>query len=118
MAHEPERRGQTRLNLRLRVVRLEQSGPIPGAGLWTNDISGGGMYVLVPTEQAAPLKVGDDLLFELALSPGAGYSATPGSIRGKGKVLRREPKRRNVTGLAMQFTTPLAMDFRQPSAQA
>jgi len=79
-------------------------------GLWTNDISAGGILFEVVAE--TPPAQGAPVAFELHVPPGDGYSASTGRIRGVGKVVRtvRFPDR-DALGVALQFTESLGLEF-------
>ena len=105
-----ERREHRRTRLRLRISRIEGFPLQDGTGnLWTSDVSPGGMYVRAPLVEAPA--VGTMLSFELSIPPGEGYSTSAGRIRGSGKVVRIEPSAEPVAGIAVGFTSPLALDF-------
>ncbi len=112
-----ERRRFRRAALRLRVTRLEGLGPAPEQpDLWTADVSAGGMFLHVPLD--APPPEAATVHFELDIPPGEGYSCSAGKIRGSGKVVRAMhpgaaglDARPALTGLAVQFTRPLTLDF-------
>ncbi len=105
-----ERRKHRRTRLRLRVSQIEGL-PVPdGTGdLWTSDVSPGGMYIRTPLADAPA--VGTSLTFELSIPPGEGYSLSAGRIRGSGEVVRIEPSAEPVAGVAVGFTSPLALEF-------
>lgn len=106
----PERRQYHRARLRLRVARLEGlPPPADPEDLWTRNVSAGGMYLQAPFAEE-PL-VDADVVFELIVPPGEGYSVLPGRIRGTGKVVRTVRLEGDQTGLAVQFTRPLALVF-------
>ena len=105
-----ERRKHRRTRLRLRISRIEglpiQDGEV---ALWTCDVSPGGMYLQAPVVEHAA--VGSPITFELSIPPGEGYSLSAGRIRGNGKIVRIEPSAEPMAGIAVGFTSPLAMDF-------
>jgi len=105
-----ERRKHRRTRLRLRVSRIEGL-PIQDSAvvLWTSDVSPGGMYLQAPVVE--PAAVGSPIAFELSIPPGEGYSLSAGRIRGSGKVIRIEPSAEPMAGIAVGFTSPLALDF-------
>jgi hypothetical protein len=107
---EDDRRQFRRTRLRLRIARLEGLDEIAeGQEVWTADVSAGGMFFRVPlTGQPA---LGTDLAFELSVPPGEGYSHSAGKVRGSGKVVRALHIPDAGTGVAVQFTRPLALDF-------
>lgn len=105
-----ERRTHRRTRLRLRITRLDGLCPTDGEGdFWTNDISTGGMYLHVPTEQVA--EVGAAVSFELSIPPGEGYSLSSGRIRGNGKVVRVDRSAEITKGVAVGFISPLVLEF-------
>ena len=107
---EEDRRQFRRARLRLRIARLEGLGQSPRReDLWTTDVSAGGMFFHAPLVDEPA--VGTNLAFELSVPPGEGYSSSAGKVRGSGKVIRAVVGRRPDTGLAVQFTRPLALDF-------
>lgn len=67
------------------------------------------MYIRTPLIDNP--EVGTSLTFELSIPPGEGYSISPGRIRGSGKVVRVEPSAEPVAGVAIGFTSPLALEF-------
>jgi hypothetical protein len=105
-----ERREHRRTRLRLRISRIEGL-PIQDAAvdLWTCDVSPGGMYLQVPVVE--PAAIGARVAFELSIPPGEGYSLSAGRIMGSGKVVRIEPSAEPIAGIAVGFTSPLALDF-------
>jgi hypothetical protein len=105
-----ERREHRRTRLRLRVSQIKGL-PVPDgtSDLWTSNVSPGGMYVRTPFVDAPA--VGTSLTFELSIPPGEGYSISAGRIRGSCKVVRVEPCAGPVAGLAVGFTSPLALEF-------
>jgi c-di-GMP-binding flagellar brake protein YcgR len=105
-----ERRRHRRLRLRL-PVRLacgKGSGKPPQERV-TNNVSAGGMYLQVPRGRAPACQT--EVVFEMHVPPGAGYSASAGKIKGAGRVVRSEPLRQGAVGLAVQFTNRLALEF-------
>jgi hypothetical protein len=106
---QEERRQHRRLRLRLVISRLGRRLPIPiEKELRTDNISTGGMYFHVPAE-SSPHK-GAQVFFELVVPRGEGCSAPRCCLRGTGRVVRAERAQR-ATGLGVQFTQPLALDF-------
>jgi hypothetical protein len=105
-----ERRKHRRTRLRLRVSRIEGL-PIQNSvgNLWTRDVSPGGMYLQVPVVETA--FVGTRIAFELSIPPGEGYSLSAGLISGSGQVVRIEPSAEPMAGIAVGFTSPLALNF-------
>ena len=105
-----ERRKHRRTRLRLRISRIEGL-PIQDAAdvLWTCDVSPGGMYLQAPVVE--PATIGSPITFELTIPPGEGYSLSAGRIRGSGKVVRIEPAGEPIAGIAVGFTSPLALEF-------
>jgi hypothetical protein len=67
------------------------------------------MYLQIPSPDQPP--VGTSVAFELAVPPGEGYSALAGTVRGRGRVVRSAPASGESTGVAVQFTKPLALEF-------
>jgi hypothetical protein len=67
------------------------------------------MYLEVPREHAPACQA--ELVFEMHVPPGAGYSASAGKIKGAGRVVRAEPLPQGAVGLAVQFSNPLALEF-------
>ena len=105
-----DRRQFRRTRLRLRLARLEGAGASSQADeLWTANVSAGGMFVSAALAEIPPL--GAPVSFELVVPPGEGYWASSGKVSGSGKVVRALPAEREGTGLAVQFTRPLALDF-------
>lgn len=104
------RRQYRRTRLRLRIAQLEGVGMLPEThDLWTTDVSAGGMFFSAPL--AAEPAPQTPLSFELNVPPGEGYSTSAGTVRGSGKVVRAIPVAEDQTGVAVQFTRPLALDF-------
>ncbi|HUT00866.1 MAG TPA: PilZ domain-containing protein [Phycisphaerae bacterium] len=109
MAHG-DRRKHRRTRLRLRIARLEGFGPaLQEEDLWTSDVCAGGMLFQVPLPSEPNLET--SLSFELNVPPGEGYSSSAGRIRGSGRVVRALPVSDKMTGVAVQFTQPLSLDF-------
>lgn len=107
---QENRRKFSRARLRLRIARLEGLDPIDQPkDLWTSNVSAGGMFFHVPlaTEPA----VGAALSFELSVPPGEGYSSSAGKVRGTGQIIRALPLTKTASGVAVQFTQPLALQF-------
>ena len=105
-----ERRESRRLKLRLPVARLECSGSLSEeAGVWTSDISTGGMYFVAHVAQ--PPQPGSKVSFELIVPAGEGYSVTGGRIAGQGHVARVIPIDQQAAGIAMKFNAPLDLAF-------
>ena len=88
---------------------------LPGP-FWTGTVSAGGMYFHVGPEAGAALAAGTDLSFTLTVPPGGGYSASAGTVRGSGRILRIEPVGEGVVGVAVHFSRPLSIDFQGASA--
>ncbi len=108
---EQERREFRRLSLRLPVVGTEGGWRVPSSQrLWTRNISAGGMYMYVPPEHTP--EQGVQVSFELNIPPGQGHSSSSGTVRGTGKVLRTEQVGQTRSGVAVQFTHPLMLDFQ------
>lgn len=107
---QKDRRRFRRARLRLRIARLEGLGQGRGReDLWTTDVSAGGMFFHAPLVDEPA--VGTNLTFELRVPPGEGYSSSAGKVRGSGKVIRAVAGGGAGTGLAVQFTRSLALDF-------
>jgi len=107
---QADRRQFRRTSLRLRISQLGGLGQdCDQSELWTSDISAGGMYFHVPLPAA--LARGTYLTFELTVPPGEGYSSSAGKVRGSGQVVRSALASGLGTGVAVQFTKPLALDF-------
>ncbi len=105
-----ERRTYHRTRLRLRISKIEGLTLPDGTGnLWTSDVSPGGMYVHTPLAEAPAMST--KISFELTIPPGEGYSLSAGHVRGSGKVIRVDPSAEPVAGIAIGFTSPLAMHF-------
>jgi hypothetical protein len=105
-----ERRESRRLKLRLPITRMECSVPLMGqAGVWTSDISTGGMFFIV--QVADPPKPGSKVSFELVVPAGEGYSVTGGRIVGQGEVARVAAINERTAGIAMKFNAPLDLAF-------
>ena len=107
-----ERRRYMRTRLRLAILRIAPGdGALPG-GMWTSDVSAGGMYFRVSSGAAGPLGVGAEVSFELAVPPGGGYSGLAGTIRGAGRVVRTEQAEpEGPVGVAMRFSGPISVQF-------
>ena len=54
---------------------------------------------------------GQEVAFELTVPPGAGYSASPGTVKGSGKVVRTVAVPGRQLGVAVHFTQSLALEF-------
>lgn len=107
-----ERRQYLRTSLRLPISRIGALGQrVPGR-FWTSNISAGGMYFRAGKQAGAGLAVGTELSFELTIPPGGGYSASAGTVRGAGRVVRAEQAEKDAVGLAVQFSRPLSIDFQ------
>lgn len=106
-----ERRQEPRANLRLAISRMSvgDSAREFGGHLWTTNVSAGGMHMRCGAEIGAELSEGTKVTFELVVPPGGGYSASAGTVRGAGRVIRIEQAEEDVTGLAVQFAKPLAI---------
>ena len=105
-----DRRRHRRARVRLRISRIEGLSVRKSSGdLWTSDISSGGMYLHAPI--AGPGIVGSGVSFELSIPPGEGYSLSSGHIRGNGKIVRVDSPAESMAGIAVGFTSPLALDF-------
>ena len=105
-----DRRQSRRAQLRLRIARLEGLDPPPQTRqLWTTDVSAGGMFFQANLADQPPL--GARLSFELSIPPGEGYSSSAGKVRGTGEVVRVLASAAPRTGVAVQFTRPLALHF-------
>jgi len=106
-----ERRQHRRAKVRLPVELVTVAGQdVPVHGIWTNDISAGGMLFEVVAE-ALPSR-GAPVAFELHVPPGDGYSASTGRIKGVGRVVRtvRIPGR-DALAVALRFTDSLGLEF-------
>ena len=106
-----ERREHRRAKVRLPVELVTVAGQdVPVHGLWTDDISAGGILFEVVAE--ATLPDGAPVAFELHVPPGDGYSASTGRIKGVGRVVRtvRIPDR-DALGVALRFTDSLGLEF-------
>ncbi len=105
-----ERRKYRRTKLRLRVSQIEGLTIPDGTGdLWTSDVSPGGMFIRASLVEAP--QIGTSLKFELSIPPGEGYSLSPGHVRGSGKVARIDEATESAVGVAVGFTSPLALAF-------
>jgi len=67
------------------------------------------MFFHLPPERAP--QIGEELSFQLAVPPGAGYSASAGKIAGSGRVVRAVPLPGSKVGVALCFTQSLSLDF-------
>lgn len=102
------RRQFRRVRLRLRVSHAQGLNAVGGTGeLWTTDVSAGGMFLQIPSNEEPPL--GTPVSFELAVPPGEGYSSSGGSVCGTGKVVRVTSA--GTPGVAVEFTRPLSLRF-------
>ena len=107
----PEQRRHGRLRLRLQVRPGAGPWPVGLAGaLWTANVSSGGMYLRVPAGQGEKPPAGAELTFEMVFPPGQGRASAPGTMRGRGRVLRADDLPAGA-GLALQFTQPLTLAF-------
>jgi galactokinase len=107
---QEDRRQFRRTRLRLQIARLEGLNQASQAqDLWTANMSAGGMFFRLPPGE--PPATGTDLAFEITVPPGEGYSSSAGKVRGTGKVVRTQAMPDAGTGVAVQFTRPLALDF-------
>jgi hypothetical protein len=107
---QDERRQYRRARLRLRIARMEGLQPLGDlSDLWTTDVSAGGMYFHAGFGEQPD--VGAALSFEMHVPPGEGYSTSAGKVRGSGRVIRLHGGEQGATGVAVQFTRPLAFDF-------
>lgn len=106
-----ERRQEPRASLRLAISRMSVRDLVRelGGHLWTTNVSAGGMYMRCDSEIGAELSEGTEVTFEMVVPPGGGYSASAGTVRGAGTVIRIEQVEKSVTGLAVQFAKPLAI---------
>lgn len=110
MVSVPEERRQfRRTKLRLRINRLHGLETARHGGLWTVDVSAGGMFFHAPLVKAP--QCGDPVTFQLHLPPGEGYLPSEARIRGSGKIVRAVPAGQDTTGVAIQFNRPLALEF-------
>ena len=109
-----EHRQHRRARLRLPVSRLAAGGEDLAGGMWTGDVSAGGMYLRAPAVVATQLPVGADVSFELNVPPGGGYWASAGRIRGAGRVVRAEQLDADSVGVAVAFSHALSMNFDPP----
>ena len=107
---QDERRQYRRARLRLCIARVEGLHPAGDPpDLWTSNVSAGGMYF--QADLADQPDIGSSLSFEIHVPPGEGYSTSAGRVRGSGKVIRVQTGAEVGTGVAVQFTRPLAFDF-------
>lgn len=106
-----ERRKEPRGSLRLAISRMSVRDSVREwvGRLWTTNVSAGGMYMRCGADVGAELSEGAEVTFELVVPPGGGYSASAGTVRGVGTVIRIENAQESVTGLAVQFAKPLAI---------
>ena len=58
-----------------------------------------------------PPDQGGQVSFEIEVPPGEGYSSSAGKVRGFGKVIRTHSLPDARTGIAVEFTRPLALQF-------
>jgi hypothetical protein len=106
----PDRRRDRRLTLRLPMKLLTSSGSEKDIdGLLTSNISTRGMHFCIPSESGPPAEEMID--FELLVPPGDGYSPNSGRIRGSGKVVRTTGMDSDTLGVAVQFVSPLNLEF-------
>jgi hypothetical protein len=106
-----ERRKFQRLRLRLPISQLSPwAGEEAESTLRTANVSAGGMYFECPAELSP--EVHAELSFELAVPPGDGYASSDSRIRGSGRVVSAVPCEEGQTGVAVQFTQPLALNIR------
>ncbi len=107
---EEERRGFQRLRLRLPISELSATaGRTCAEGLWTRNISSGGMCFEIPAEDAP--QDGAELTFELSVPPGEGYAASASRIRGAGRVVRRVARGKKNVAVAVHFAQPLTLSL-------
>jgi len=109
-----ERRQHRRARLRLPVSRLALEGEDVAEGMWTSDVSAGGMYLRAPASVASRLPVGARVSFELNVPPGGGYWASAGRVRGAGRVVRAEQLDPDAVGVAVEFSHALSINFDPP----
>ena len=103
-----ERRKSQRLQLRLPISQLaDSSGPVWPAGLWTRNVSAGGMFFEMPADSAP--RRGSELSFELVVPPGEGYATAESKLRGAGLVVRRAPSGKGSVAIALRFNQPLSL---------
>lgn len=69
------------------------------------------MYFRPSQAQATGMDVGCELLFELTVPPGEGYSPSAGAVRGAGRIVRTDTPHPGTVGIALEFHRPLAVDF-------
>ncbi|HUS46874.1 MAG TPA: PilZ domain-containing protein [Phycisphaerae bacterium] len=107
---QQERRQSCRLQLRLPISGLSVAGESAGAeGLWTRNISAGGMLFEMPVGSAP--ECAHEMSFELSVPPGEGYAASESKLRGTGRVVRTVPAWRGNVAVAVHFSQPLAMSL-------
>jgi len=105
-----ERRRYPRANLRIPVSSasgLDAAATEPE--LVTVNISAGGMYLKLSGMQNPPR--GAPLHFELDLPPALGYVPQGCKVKGTGRVVRTCRHEDGTTGLAVEFTQPLALEL-------
>ena len=108
---QEERRKHQRLRLRLGIRDLLEEGRTScGEGVFTSNISAGGVYFSLDPATPAPAH-GANLSFQLVVPPGEGYSTAPGRIKGTGQVVRMVQQNDGGVGVALQFTQPLGVTF-------
>ena len=107
---EQNRRSHRRASVRLPLSSIgNQQWQLSGAEVWTSNISAGGMYFSVPTDERITPET--ELSFELKVPPGSGYSLSGGSIKGSGQVIRTESIDDDAVGVAVSFSKPLSLAF-------
>ncbi|MFP3937498.1 MAG: PilZ domain-containing protein [Phycisphaerae bacterium] len=107
MADCQDRRSHRRVPLRLPVASLGDFAEGVRGGLFTTNVSPGGMLVRMPVDSAP--RHGQEVRFELTVPPGEGYSVAPCLISGQGKVVRTDPGNANQCEVAVRFTQKLSL---------
>lgn len=107
MADCPDRRSHRRVPLRLPVAALGDFAENARGGLFTTNVSPGGMLVRMPADSAP--RDGQRVRFELTVPPGEGYSVAPCRVCGEGKVVRTQPLQPDECHVALQFTERLSL---------
>ena len=103
-----ERREHRRGDLQLPILRLQGAVELSqGERVRTDNVSSGGMYFRVPSRF---LSLGETAIsFELYIPPGGGYTVSPGTVRGTGRIVRIDSPGSDTVGIAVRFTGSLAL---------